>query len=87
MTSSQRRRTNDVYIILDSLTSSLGRCLEQWTHIHVEATIGITCCHYLCTTVVTILTHLGNEDTRTTTLLLSKLVGKALGLLEVFVVL
>ena len=87
MTCCQRRCTDNMHIVLDSHTSSLFRGLEQRSHIHVEATVGITCCHYLCTTVVTVLTHLGNEDTRTTTLLLSKLVGKALGLREVFVVL
>ena len=87
MTCSERRGTNDVDVVLDSHTGSLFGSLEQRTHIHVEATVGITCCHYLCTTVVTILTHLGNENTWTATFLLGKLVGKALGLLEFLIVL
>ena len=76
-----------MHIVLDSHTGSLFRSLEERTHIHVEAAVGITCCHYLSTTVVTVLTHLGNEDTGTATFLLRELVGKALGLLELFVVL
>ena len=87
MTCCQRRCTDNMHIVLDSHTSSLFRGLEQRSHIHVEATVGITCCHYLCTTVVTVLTHLGNEDTRTTTFLLCELVGQLLSLLEVLVVL
>ena len=74
-------------IVLYSLTSSLGRRLEQRSHIHVEATVSITCSHHFCTTVVTILPHLSDEDTRTTTLSLGKLIGHLLGLLEVCIIL
>ena len=87
MTSCQRRGTYDMYVVLHGLTGSLLRSLEQRTHIYVETTIGITGSYDLSTTVVTILTHLSDEDTRTTAFLLCELVGKLLGLLEVAIIL
>ena len=74
-------------IVLNSLASSLGRCLEQRSHIYIEATVGITSSYNLSTTVVTILTHLGDEDTRTTTFLLCELISQLACQLEVAIVL
>ena len=74
-------------IVLDSFTGSLLRSLEQRTHVDVEAAVGITCSHHFGTTVVTVLTHLGNEDTRTATFLLSEFIGQLASQLEVAVVL
>ena len=76
---SQRRYTHYVNVIFDSLFSSLGRSLEQRTHIHIESDIGITGSNHFSATVVTILTQFGNHDTRLTTLFLSKFLGQSLG--------
>ena len=61
-----------MHVVLDSLASSLGRSLEQRAHIYVEATVGISRSYHLGTTVVTILSHLRNHDTRLTALFLGK---------------
>ena len=87
MTCSQRAYAQAVYIVLHSLLGSLFRSLEQRSHIHVEAAISITRCYNLGTTVVTVLTHLGNHDTRLTTFFLGKLCRQTAGFLEVCVVL
>ena len=72
-----------MYIVLHCLTSSLCRSLEQRSHIHVEAAVGISGSYHLCTTVMTVLTHLRHEDTRTATFLLGKLFCQRTGFLEV----
>ena len=87
VTGSQRAGTNHIHVVLDSLASSLSRCLEQRAHIDVETAVGIAGSYYLGTTVVTVLTHLGYHDTRATALLLCKLFGQLTSLLEVLVVL
>ena len=87
MTSSQRRSANYVNVVLNSLAGSLGRSLEQRSHIYVKATVGIACCHYLSTAVVTVLSHLGYEDTGTATFLLSELVCQLASQLKLAVVL
>lgn len=53
-------------VVLNRFTGSLGRCLEQGSHIHIEATVGISGCNNLGTAVVTVLAHLGYHDTRLT---------------------
>ena len=50
-------------------------------------TVCVASGYNLCTTVVTVLTHLCDEDTRTATLLLCELVGQLLGQLKFAVVL
>ena len=87
MTSGKRADTHNVNVVLNSLACSLGGSLEQRSHIHVKSAVGITCCHYLCTTVVTVLTHLGNEDTWTTSFLLCELLSELASQIEVAVVL
>ena len=86
MTCGQRRNADNVYVILNSLLGSLGRGLEQGTHIDIEADIGITRSYDLGTAVVTILTQLCNHDTGLATLLLGKLGAHLLGALERLVV-
>lgn len=76
-----------MYVVLDSLTSSLGWSLEQRSHVHVETAVGITGCYYLRTTVVTVLTHLGNHDTGLTAFLLGKLLAEFTCLSEVCIAL
>ena len=68
-----------MHIVLNSLASSLGRCLEQRSHIHVETTVSIASSYHFSTTVVTILSHLSDEDTWTATLFFSKLFGELTG--------
>ena len=74
-------------VVLNSLAGGFGRSLEQWSHINIETTVGISCCYYLCTTVVTVLSHLGNEDTWATTFFLCKLFCELTSNIEVLVVL
>ena len=76
VTGGEGRSTNDVDVVLNGLASSLGRSLEQRSHIDVEATVCISRSHYFCTTVVTVLTHLGYEDTGAATFLLGELIGQ-----------
>ena len=63
MTGGKRRYAKDVNVVFNSLAGCLGRGLEERAHIYVEAAVGITGCYYFSTTVVTVLTHLGNHDT------------------------
>ena len=74
-------------VILDSLTGSLGGSLEERTHVDVETAVGITRCYYLGAAVVSVLTHLGNHDTRATALFLCKLLGEAASFLIIGVAL
>ena len=74
-------------IVLDGLTGGLGRCLEQRSHIDVEAAVGIAGGYNLGTTVVTVLTHLSYKDTWTATLTFCKFLGQLAGFLKVGVVL
>ena len=87
VTCCQRGCANDVDIVLHGLASCFCGSLEQGTHIHVEATIGITGGYYLGTAVVTILTHLGNHDTGTAALLFCILFSQLTSLLKVLVIL
>ncbi len=57
----------------NSLAGSFSRSLEQRSHIHVETTVGITGSYNLSTTVVSVLTHLSDHDTRLATFFLGKL--------------
>ena len=76
MSGSQWRNTYYMNVVFHCVTSSFGRSLEQRSHIYVETTVGITCCNYFCTTVVSVLSHLGNHDTRTAAFLLCKFFGQ-----------
>ena len=73
-------------VVLNRFTGSLGRCLEQGSHIHIEATVSITGCYDFSTTVVTVLSHLCNHDTRLTPLFLRELLGQFTSTFEVAIV-
>ena len=75
VTCSQRTHAQDVDVVLDGLLGRLGGRLEQRTHVDVEADVGIAGGNHLGATVVAVLTHLGDHDTRTTALHLGELVG------------
>ena len=74
-------------VVLNRFTGSLDRCLEQGSHIHIEATVGISGCNNLGTAVVTVLAHLGYHDTRLTSLFLRKLLRQFTSTVEVAVIL
>ena len=83
----QRGNANDVDVVLDSLLCSFSRGLEQRSHIHVESAVCITGGDNLCATVVTVLSKLGNHDTRLSSFLLGELGNHLLCLLELAVLL
>ena len=85
MTSGQRRNAHYVNVVLHSLTGSLGRSLEQRSHIYVETTVRVTGSDHFSATVVSVLTHLSDHDTRLTALFLSELLAKLASFLEVCV--
>ena len=87
MTCSQRRYAEHMHVVFDRLTRSLGRRLEERTHVHVETAVGVTRSYHLGAAVVSVLAHLGDHDTRLTALLLGELLGQFAGTLEVAVVL
>ena len=73
-------------VVFNSLASSFRRSLEQRSHIHIEATVSITGCYDFSTTVVTVLSHLCNHDTRLTPLFLRELLGQFTSTFEVAIV-
>ena len=70
-------------IVFHSFTGSFGRSLEQRSHIYVETTVCITCSNHFRTAVVSILSHLGNHDTRTATFFLCKFFGQFASFCEI----
>lgn len=72
MAGSQRRNAQHMYVVFDSLTRSFPRSLEQRSHIHVKATIGISGSYHFGPTVMTVLSHLRYHDTRLATFLFSE---------------
>mgnify|MGYP007120001470 CR=1 FL=1 len=73
-------------VVFYRFTSSFSRSLEQRSHIHVETTVRITRCYYFGTTVMTVLSHLCNHDTRLTSLFFRKLLCQFTSTLEVAIV-
>ena len=73
MTSSEGRNAEHVHVVLHSLLGSLFGSLEQGSHIDIESAVGITCSNDFGTTVVAVLTHFGNHDTRLPALFLGEL--------------
>ena len=74
-------------VVLHRLLSRLGGSLEQGSHIHIEATVCVARGYHFSTTVVPVLTHLGNHDTRLTTFFLCKFGGEGLCLDKPIIVL
>ena len=62
-------------VVLHGLLGGLFGSLEQGTHIDVETDVGIAGGDHLGAAVVTVLTHLGNHDTRATALFLGKFIA------------
>ena len=54
----QRTYTKYVNVVLNSLFCTFGRGLEQWSHIDIKSKVCISCCHNLCSSVVSVLSHL-----------------------------
>ena len=67
MTCCKRTEANDMNVIIHSILCCFLWSLEQRSDIHVKAHIRKGCCNYFSATVMTILAHLSNHDTRTTT--------------------
>ena len=82
MTGGKRGYTEDVDVVLHSLTGCLCGSLEQRTHVDVETAVGITGGNHLGAAVVTVLTHLRNHDTGLATFALSEVSHSLAGLLE-----
>ena len=72
-----------VHIVFYCLACSLGRRLEQRAHVYVETTVGISGCYHFGSTVVPVLPHFGNHDTRLPAFFPGKLPGQSGGLYKV----
>ena len=72
-------------VIFNGLFSGFFRGLEQRSHIHVETKVCVTRSNNFSTSVVSVLTHFSDHDTRTTSCHFCKLVCQFFGFLEVFV--
>ena len=59
---SQGGYAQNVHIILHGLAGSLGRSLEEGTHVDVETAVGISGGNHLGAAVVAVLAHFGNHD-------------------------
>ena len=75
-----------MYIVLHSLTGSFCRSLEERTHIHVKAAVGITGSNNFRTAVMAILSHLRNHDTGLTSFALCKFLTHLLSLDKVRII-
>ena len=67
MTCRKRTEANDVNVIIHSVLCCFFWSLEQRSDIYVKAHICEGCSNNFSTAVMTVLTHLSNHDTRTTT--------------------
>ena len=67
MTSCKRTEANDVNVIIHRILCCFFWSLEQRSDIHVKAHIREGCSDNFGTTVMTVLAHLRNHDTRATT--------------------
>ena len=74
-----------MYVVFNGLFCGFFRGLEQRSHIHVEAEVCITGGNNFSSTVVSVLTHFSDHDTRTTSCHFCKLVSQLFCFLEVFV--
>ena len=72
-----------MHVVFNSLFSRFFRCLEQRSHIDIEAHIGITGGNHFGSPVVTVLAHFSDHDTWTTSGQFGKLIGHCLCFLEV----
>jgi len=64
--------TNNVYIVVNRLPSHFFWGLEKTANIDIKAEICESTCNNFCTTIMAILTHLGDKDTRITALSLGE---------------
>ena len=64
-----------MHVVFYGLFSCFLWCLEQWSNVYVKTYISITSGYYFCTTIVSVLTHFGNHNTRTTTFFFSEFIG------------
>ena len=67
MTRRQRTKADNVNVVIDSILSRLLRSLEERSNVDIPAHIRETRRDNFCAAVVTVLTNLSHEDTRTTT--------------------
>jgi hypothetical protein len=67
MTTRQGRGAHQVHIVVDSLASDFSRGLEKWPQIDVKTQVGESRGDHLGPPVVTVLTHLGHQNTRPAT--------------------
>jgi len=73
VTSCQAACSNNVHIVINGHSCDLLRSLEKTTDINVETEISESTSNNLCTSVMAVLAHLGDEDTGITSLILREL--------------
>ena len=72
VSSCQAARTNNVNVVVDGLTGDFSRCLEETTDVDVEAQVGKAGGDDLCSAIVTVLSHLGDENAGVTAFVLGE---------------
>lgn len=83
MSCSKTRHAHDVHVGVDRLLGDLLRCGEQRADIDVEAHVGERRDDDLLTAIVTVLSHLGDQDARATPFGLLERLGGVDDLLDV----
>src|SRR5690606_1396843 len=79
MSSSKRGYAKNMDIVFHSLFSCFFWGLEKRTYINIKTNICISCCYYFGTSIMTILSHFGNHDSRSPSILFCKYVSQLLG--------
>lgn len=85
MAGSQARDAQHMHIIFHSLAGRFGRGLEKRTDIHIKSDIGIPRRNHFGSTVVPVLSQLGDHDPGLAAFSGCKFPGKIPGFLKLFV--
>jgi hypothetical protein len=75
MSCGEGARSDDMNVVLDRLLRAFLRRLEKWSDVDVETQVGKGRGDDLLTSVVSILAHLGHQDTRSATVLAEELIA------------
>mmetsp|Transcript_15936 Transcript_15936/g.40335 ORF Transcript_15936/g.40335 Transcript_15936/m.40335 type:complete len:233 (+) Transcript_15936:365-1063(+) len=61
-----------MHVCFYSLASDFFRCVEEWANINIKSNVSKACSDDLCTTIMSILSHLCNQNARSPTFGVSK---------------
>ena len=87
MACSETRCTDNMYVVLDGLSSNLLGCGEHGREIHIKTDVCKGCGNDLRTPVMSILTHFRHENSRATAMFFDKALNIHCDLFPLFVLL